>query len=107
RVELAYRTGDKAPLLEAYLSLGDALARLGATDKAIAVYGRVQEHDPENPRAAAALAALSDRPRASTPAAAAPPAAPSPAAPSGARPPTARVPAVPPSSSATPAAPPA
>ena len=47
-VELAYRRGDRAPLLEAYLSLGDALARAGANDKAIAVYGRVREHDPDN-----------------------------------------------------------
>ncbi len=56
RVELAYRMGDRAPLLEAYLGLGDALARSGAVDKAAAVYGRVIEHDPGNARAAAALA---------------------------------------------------
>jgi tetratricopeptide (TPR) repeat protein len=56
RVELAYRTGDRAPLLEAYLGLGDALAKSGALDKAAAVYGRVIEHDPGNRRAAAALA---------------------------------------------------
>ena len=59
RVELAFRTGERAPLLEAYLSLGDALGRAGASDKALAVYGRVHEHDPANPRAAAAIAALS------------------------------------------------
>jgi tetratricopeptide (TPR) repeat protein len=56
RVELAYRTGDRGPLLEAYLGLGDALAKSGALDKAAAVYGRVIEHDPGNTRAAAALA---------------------------------------------------
>jgi tetratricopeptide (TPR) repeat protein len=56
RVELAYRTGDRVPLLEAYLGLGDALAKSGALDKAAAVYGRVIEHDPSNARAAAALA---------------------------------------------------
>jgi tetratricopeptide (TPR) repeat protein len=56
RVELAYRMGDRAPLLEAYLGLGDALAKSGALDKAAAVYGRVLEHDPGNKRAAAALA---------------------------------------------------
>jgi tetratricopeptide (TPR) repeat protein len=56
RVELAYRMGDRAPLLEAYLGLGDALARSGSLDKAAAVYGRVIEHDPGNARAAAALA---------------------------------------------------
>jgi tetratricopeptide (TPR) repeat protein len=98
RVELAYRTGDKAPLLEAYLSLGDALARLGATDKAIAVYGRVQEHDPENPRAAAALAALSEESPAATPAAPAPAAPAPPAAPSRATPPVDRAAPPPPSS---------
>jgi tetratricopeptide (TPR) repeat protein len=59
RVELAFRTGERAPLLEAYLALGDALGRAGARDKALAVYGRVHEHDPANPRAAAAIAALS------------------------------------------------
>ncbi len=58
RVELAYRTGDRTHLLEAYLSLADLLVRIGAIDKATAVYGRVQEHDPENPRAEAALAEI-------------------------------------------------
>jgi tetratricopeptide (TPR) repeat protein len=58
RVELAYRTGDRSHLLEAYLSLADLLVRIGAVDKAVAVYGRVQEHDPENVRAAAALAEI-------------------------------------------------
>jgi tetratricopeptide (TPR) repeat protein len=56
RVELAYRTGDRGPLIEAYLGLGDALAKSGALDKAAAVYGRVIEHDPGNARATAALA---------------------------------------------------
>ncbi len=56
RVELAYRTGDRGPLLQAYLGLGDALAKSGALDKAAAVYGRVIEHDPGNVRASAALA---------------------------------------------------
>jgi tetratricopeptide (TPR) repeat protein len=58
RVELAYRTGDRAPLLRAYLGLGNALAKSGAIDKAAAVYGRVIEHDPGNAQAAAALARL-------------------------------------------------
>ena len=62
RVELAYRMGDRAPLLDAYLSLGDALARMGAREKAMAVYGRVLEHDSENTHAAAALSALTARP---------------------------------------------
>ena len=96
RVELAFRTGERAPLLEAYLALGDALARAGATDKALAVYGRVQEHDPGNPArlgrdrgvdgparprrtAGAGLAPPASRPRA--------PPAPPPAPPSTAPPP--------------------
>ncbi|HEX2219046.1 MAG TPA: tetratricopeptide repeat protein [Gemmatimonadales bacterium] len=58
RVELAFRSGERGPLLAAYVSLGDALARAGATEKALAVFGRVQEHDPENAHARAALAAL-------------------------------------------------
>ncbi len=58
RVELAFRMGDRGPLLDAYLALGDALARAGATDKAMAVFRRVQEHDPGNPHAALALASL-------------------------------------------------
>jgi tetratricopeptide (TPR) repeat protein len=78
RVELAFRSGEREPLLEAYLALGDALARAGASDKAEAVYGRVQEHDPGNERAAAALAALSHAPvlRPPRPATRAPAAAP-------------------------------
>jgi tetratricopeptide (TPR) repeat protein len=62
RVELAYRTGDRGPLLEAYLGLGDALAKSGALDKAAAVYGRVIEHDPGNTRATAALARVGGEP---------------------------------------------
>jgi tetratricopeptide (TPR) repeat protein len=58
RVELAFRMGDRGPLLDAYLELGDALARAGAVEKAIAVFRRVQEHDPGNPHAALALAAF-------------------------------------------------
>jgi len=77
RVELAFRTGERAPLLDAYLALGEALGRAGATDKALAVYGRVQEHDPHNARAAAAIAALTvPPPPAAAPPAAAPPASP-------------------------------
>ncbi|HEU5042209.1 MAG TPA: tetratricopeptide repeat protein [Gemmatimonadales bacterium] len=60
RVELAYRAGDRTPLLRAYLALGDALARAGATDKAIAVFNRVREHDPGNSHALAALAGLAE-----------------------------------------------
>jgi tetratricopeptide (TPR) repeat protein len=85
RVELAYRMGDRAPLLEAYLGLGDALAKSGALDKAQAVYGRVVEHDPGNAQASAALARLGaiGNPPKGAPAAAPPPevASPSPTTP--------------------------
>jgi tetratricopeptide (TPR) repeat protein len=67
RVELAYRTGDRGPLLEAYMGLGDALAKSGALDKAAAVYNRVIEHDPGNQRAAAALARVGAGPAAAPP----------------------------------------
>jgi tetratricopeptide (TPR) repeat protein len=58
RVEVAYRTGDKVRLIDAYLELGDALVRSGALDKALAVYRRVVEHEPQNARAGSALMAL-------------------------------------------------
>jgi tetratricopeptide (TPR) repeat protein len=85
RVELAFRTGERAPLLDAYLALGDALGRAGATDKALAVYRRVHEHDPANDRASTAIAALSGPPAA---AASAPP-------PPTSRPPAAAAPSKP------------
>ena len=58
RVELAFRSGDKYRLVQAYLALGDVLVRVGAMQKAVAVYGRVLEHDPENTLALAALQSL-------------------------------------------------
>jgi tetratricopeptide (TPR) repeat protein len=64
RVELAYHSGDRAPLIAAYLGLGDALARTGAIEKSVAVFRRVQEHDPGNVRAATALAVLVQEPTA-------------------------------------------
>jgi tetratricopeptide (TPR) repeat protein len=74
RVELAFRSGDRGRLLDAYLQLGDTLAREGAVDKAVAVYGRVIEHEPDNARAVAAIATLrGDGPAARS---AAPPAVP-------------------------------
>jgi tetratricopeptide (TPR) repeat protein len=76
RVELAFRSGDRAPLIAAYLALGDVLARMGATDKAMAVYGRVREHDPENAHAMGALARLQEAPSAQAPATPSAPAAP-------------------------------
>ena len=58
RVEYAYRAGDRDSLLGAYLDLADALARGQSEDKAIAVYWRVLEHDPDNARAQLALQLL-------------------------------------------------
>src|SRR5687768_8812721 len=69
RVELAYRSGDRDRLLSAYTELADALVRAEAVDKAIAVYSRILEHDPENARARSAMRTLS----ATAPAAAAAP----------------------------------
>jgi tetratricopeptide (TPR) repeat protein len=96
RVELAYRMGDRAPLLEAYLGLGDALAKSGALDKAAAVYGRVIEHDPGNGRAAAALQRLAPAPAQPTAPVAAPAPKPAPSAAPAAPPPAAAVPKSPP-----------
>ncbi len=58
RVELAFRSGERPRLVGAYLALGDVLVRVGSMQKAIAVYGRVLEHDPENTLAQAALQSL-------------------------------------------------
>jgi tetratricopeptide (TPR) repeat protein len=96
RVELAFRSGERAPLLAAYLALGDALARAGATEKAVAVFGRVHEHDPGNAHAIAALAALRGEaqsvaePADALPAPSAPPAPSEPSAP-----PAPAIPAIP------------
>ena len=89
RVELAFRTGERAPLIEAYLALGDALGRAGAVDKALAVYGRVQEHDPTNTRASAAIEGLTApvRPHATMAIPAPPAARPAPAPPPPSEPP--------------------
>src|SRR6266513_814350 len=55
-VEFAFKAGDKAKLIDAYLELADALLRSDLPEKARAVYARVAEHDPKNERAKAALA---------------------------------------------------
>jgi tetratricopeptide (TPR) repeat protein len=100
RVELAYRLGDRPRLMAAYLELADALAQSGATDKALAVYRRVMEHDPGNPRARLAIELLTTPGPEPEPAAprtpvppAAPPAAPPPAAPASPPPAAAATPA--------------
>jgi tetratricopeptide (TPR) repeat protein len=59
RVEIGFRSGDRSRLIDSYLELADALLRVGAMDKALAVYRRVSEHDPGNQRAMSALDALS------------------------------------------------
>jgi tetratricopeptide (TPR) repeat protein len=62
QVEFAFKAGDKARLIEAYLELADTLLRADLADKASAVYERVVEHDPRNERARAALAMLAPAP---------------------------------------------
>jgi tetratricopeptide (TPR) repeat protein len=57
-VEFAFKAGDKAKLIDAYLELADALLRSVLPDKARAVYARVAEHDPRNERAKGALSML-------------------------------------------------
>jgi len=71
QVEYAFKSGDKAKLIDAYLELADTLLRQDLPDKARAVYQRVAEHDAKNERAKAALAMLA-------PAASPPPVAPKP-----------------------------
>ena len=58
QVEFAFKSGDKAKLIDAYVELADTLLRSDLPDKARAVYKRVSEHDPANERAKAALAML-------------------------------------------------
>jgi len=58
QVEYAFKSGDKARLIDAYLELADTLLRGDLPDKARAVYQRVAEHDSKNERAKAALSML-------------------------------------------------
>lgn len=58
RVELAYRAGDRAAMIESYLGLADALLRSGGVEHAVTVYRRVLDHDAENGQARSALAML-------------------------------------------------
>ncbi|MFW5952384.1 MAG: tetratricopeptide repeat protein, partial [Gemmatimonadota bacterium] len=55
RVEYAARTGDHAVLVNAYMDLADALARLGSETKARVMYERVLDMDPANEAAREAL----------------------------------------------------
>lgn len=97
-VELAYRTGSRSRMLDAYLALAHALRRMGEMEKAIAVYQRVADHDPGNQAARAALAELGVAPpgEAAAPPPAPPARAPMPTVPpAAARPPAAAPPARP------------
>ena len=58
RVEYAVRANDKPQLVDAYLALAESLFRSGQLDKSRAVYGRVFELSPADPRAASALREL-------------------------------------------------
>ncbi|HEY4216934.1 MAG TPA: tetratricopeptide repeat protein [Gemmatimonadaceae bacterium] len=58
RVEYAFRTNDRGRLIEAYLSLADALLRAEQTDKARTVYQRVVDLAPDERRAQSALETL-------------------------------------------------
>src|SRR5213595_2575701 len=53
QVEFAFKSGDKAKLIDAYVELADTLLRSDLPDKSRAVYKRVAEHDPANERAKA------------------------------------------------------
>lgn len=55
RVEYAFRTNDRARLIEAYLSLGDALLRADQGEKARSIYQRVIDLAPDELRAKAAM----------------------------------------------------
>src|SRR5438876_10447737 len=65
-VQYAFKAGDKAKLIDAYLELADALLRSDLPEKARAVYARVADHDAKNERAKAALSMLA--PAVATPA---------------------------------------
>jgi tetratricopeptide (TPR) repeat protein len=67
RVEYAFRAADKPRLAEAYLELADSLFRAGHADKARAVYQRVLELAPDDPRAQAALSTFEPPPREAPP----------------------------------------
>ena len=69
RVEYAFRRNDKPRLVEAYLTLGDALVQNEQTEKARAVYQRVLELSPDNLQAQAAMDMLAPAGKPAAPAA--------------------------------------
>ncbi|MDB4907268.1 MAG: hypothetical protein JWO05_2052 [Gemmatimonadetes bacterium] len=62
RVEYAFRRNEKGRLVEAYLSLADALYRNEQVEKSRAIYERVLELAPDDLRAQAAVASLAPAP---------------------------------------------
>ena len=58
RVEYAFRTNDRPRLIEAYVSLADALLRSDQADKARIIYQRVLDLAPDEPRARSAIDTL-------------------------------------------------
>jgi tetratricopeptide (TPR) repeat protein len=58
RVEYAVRANDTSQLVDAYRALAESLFRSGQLDKSRAVYGRVLELSPAEPRAMSALREL-------------------------------------------------
>ena len=59
RVEYAFRTNDRSRLIEAYVSLADALLASDQADKARTVYQRVLDLAPDDVRARAGIDSLS------------------------------------------------
>jgi tetratricopeptide (TPR) repeat protein len=70
RVEYAFRANDRTRLVPAYLALGEHLLDTGEASKGLAVFKRVLELDPQNPRARAVVPAEPQRAAAPAPAAA-------------------------------------
>jgi tetratricopeptide (TPR) repeat protein len=62
RVEYAFRRNDRPRLVEAYLTLADALMRNEQSEKARAVYQRVLELSPDNMQAQAAVETIAPAP---------------------------------------------
>ena len=58
RVEYAFRTNDRARLIEAYLGLANVLMRTEQGEKSRTIYQRVLDLAPDEPRARLALASL-------------------------------------------------
>ena len=87
RVEYAFRTNDRPRLIEAYVSLADALLRSDQGDKARIIYQRVLDLAPDEPRARSAIDTLvEEEPSAPIPTPATLRAAPAPAKPTQPRP---------------------